>query len=116
MAALSADTHQLKMFDMKMFDNGKRTWETLASGATLHNPLWSRDGKTLYFQDLGASGQPVYRLQIGSHGLQRLGGLNDILHTDSIYSALTGITPDDSPIVLEIHSINDLYALDILLP
>jgi DNA-binding winged helix-turn-helix (wHTH) protein/Tol biopolymer transport system component len=111
MAALSADTHQLKMFD-----NDKRRWETLSSGATLHNPLWSRDGKTLYFQDLGASGQPVYRLQIDSHVLQRIGGLNDPLHTDSIYSALTGITPDDSPIVLEIHSINDLYALDLLLP
>jgi DNA-binding winged helix-turn-helix (wHTH) protein/Tol biopolymer transport system component len=110
-AALSVDTHRLMLFDNRM-----QKWTQLASGATLHNPLWCRDGKTLYFQDLGAPSQPVYRLNIRSHVQQRIGGPGPLSQPDTIYSALTGLSPDDSPIILEIHSMDDIYALDILLP
>jgi Tol biopolymer transport system component/DNA-binding winged helix-turn-helix (wHTH) protein len=110
-AALSMDTHRLMLFD-----NQTRKWTTLASGATLHNPLWTRDGRTLYFQDLRATGQPVFRLDIESHTQKRVGGSSPYLRPDSIYSALTGLTPDGSPIMLEIHSIDDIYALDIAFP
>jgi hypothetical protein len=99
-----------------LFDTQVKKWTTVATGATLHNPLWSRDRKTLYYQDLGALGQPVYRLNIESGEKQRIGGPESRLRPDSIYSALTGLTPDGSPILLEIHSISDLYALDIFFP
>jgi DNA-binding winged helix-turn-helix (wHTH) protein/Tol biopolymer transport system component len=111
LAALSIDTHRLMLFDTQV-----RKWTQIEGGATLHNPLWSRDGKILYYQDLGAPGQPVYRLNIETRGKQRIGEPGSALRPDSIYSALTGLTPDDSPIVLEIHSVSDLYALDIFLP
>jgi Tol biopolymer transport system component/DNA-binding winged helix-turn-helix (wHTH) protein len=111
LATLSIDTHRLMLFDTQV-----TKWTTVATGATLHNPLWSRDGETVYYQDLGAPGQPVYRLNIESGEKQRIGGPDSRLRPDSIYSALTGLTPDDSPILLEIHSISDLYALDIFFP
>jgi hypothetical protein len=44
---------------------------------------------------------------------KRIGGSGAYLRPDFIYSALTGLTSDDSPILLEIHSIDDIYALDI---
>jgi DNA-binding winged helix-turn-helix (wHTH) protein/Tol biopolymer transport system component len=110
-AAVSVDTHRLMLFD-----NRTQKWSQLASGATLHDPLWTRDGKTLYFQDLGTPGQPVYRLNIESRARQRIGGPTASPSPDAIYSALTGLTPDGSPIIMEIHSIDDIYALDLFLP
>ena len=111
LAAVSIDTHRMMLFDARA-----TKWTMTATGATLHNPLWSHDGKALFYQDLGSPGQPVYRVNIESGRKQRVGGPDSRLRPDSIYSALTGLTPDDSPILLEIHSISDLYALDILLP
>ena len=110
-AALSLDTHRLMLFD-----NQTRKWTALASGAALHNPLWSRDGRTLFFQGLRATGQPVYRLDVESHTQKRIGGPSAYLRPDSVYSALTGLMPDGSPIILEIQSVDDIYALDISFP
>jgi Tol biopolymer transport system component len=111
-AALSVDTHRLMLFD-----NRTQKWSQLASGDTLHNPLWSRDGKSLYFQDLGAPQQPVYRLGIASRAQQRVGGPGPLAGGhDAIYTALTGLMPDGSPIIMEVHSIDDIYALDVLFP
>lgn len=108
---LSLDTHRLVLFDTK-----SQKWTKLARGEILHNPLWSRDGKMVYFQDLGAPGQPIYRTAISSGRVERVAGSDALHRADIIYSAFTGLTPDDSPVSLLIHGLYDLYALDLSLP
>jgi Tol biopolymer transport system component/DNA-binding winged helix-turn-helix (wHTH) protein len=108
---LSLDTHRLMLFDVKA-----QTWTKLASGETLHNPLWSADGKKVYFQDLGAPGQPIYRVAIGTGKVDRVAGSDALRRADIIYSAFTGLTPEDSPVALLIHGLYDIYALDLSLP
>ena len=108
---LSIDTHRLLLFDTKT-----QKWTKLASGETLHNPLWSRNAKTIYFQDLGATGQPIYRVRIATAQIERVAGSDALRRSDIIYSAFTGLTPDDSPVSLLIHGLYDIYALDLALP
>jgi Tol biopolymer transport system component/DNA-binding winged helix-turn-helix (wHTH) protein len=108
---LSIDTHKLMLFDTRT-----QKWTKLANGETLHNPLWSRDGKTVYFQDLGAPGQPIYRIAVGSGRVGRVAGSDALQRADIIYSAFTGLTPDDSPVSLLIQGLYDIYALDLSLP
>jgi Tol biopolymer transport system component len=110
-ACLSLDTHRLMLFDVK-----SQKWTQLASGETLHNPLWSRDGKSIYFQDLGGQGQPIYRVGIANPKIERVAGSDALRRVDIIYSAFTGLTPDDSPVALLIHGLYDIYALDLSLP
>jgi hypothetical protein len=104
------DTSRLMLFDVKT-----RKWTALASGKTLHNPLWSRDAKTIYFEDLGAAGQPIYRVAIATAKVERVAGSDALRRADIIYSAFTGLTPDDSPVTLLIHGLYDIYALDLAL-
>lgn len=88
----------------------------VGSGQTLHNPQWSRDGKAIYFQDLGATGQPIYRVEIGNRKLDRVAGSEKIRREDMLYSAFTGLMPDGSPVLLLIHGLYDVYGLDLAFP
>jgi len=108
---LTIDTQKLMLFDIKT-----QKWAELAAGQTLHNPLWSRDREIVYFQDLGAAGQPIYRVNIVSRKMERVAGAEGLGRPDIIYSAFTGLTPEDSPVVLLIRGLYDIYALDLALP
>jgi Tol biopolymer transport system component len=110
-AALSVDTHRLMLLDL-----ATHKWTLLATGKTLHNPLWSRNGTTIYFQDLGGPDQPIYRVNATGQKVERIADSEMIRRTDMIYSAFTGLTPEDSPIVLTIQTINDIYGLELSLP
>jgi Tol biopolymer transport system component/DNA-binding winged helix-turn-helix (wHTH) protein len=105
---LSLDTHKLMLFDIKL-----KKWTELAHGEILHNPLWSREGKTVYFQDLGATGQPIYRVAIATRRVDRVVGSEAIRRADIMYSAFTGLTPDDAPVSMLIHGLYDIYALNL---
>jgi Tol biopolymer transport system component/DNA-binding winged helix-turn-helix (wHTH) protein len=110
-AALSIDTHRLLSFDLK-----SRKWTTLASGKTLHNPLWSHNGAQIYFQDLGEAEQPIYRVGLIDGKTQRVVGSEMISGNDAIYTAFTGLTSEDAPVLMTIRTINDIYRIELKLP
>jgi hypothetical protein len=78
---------------------------------TISTPVWSRDGKYLYF-DNKAGDHPGYRrVKVGEFHSEFLVDLKD-LHR----SWWSGITPDDTPIFSRDISTDEIYALYLDLP
>jgi len=55
--------------------------------------------------DLGAPGQPIYRVGLVRGKIERVVGSDALRRADIVYSAFTGLTPDDSPVSLLIHGL-----------
>ena len=81
------------------------------------HPVWSHDGKYVYF-DSTVGGEPAfYRVQIKDHKLERVASLKDVKRTASGgLASWTGLAPDDSPLALRDISSFEIYALDWQLP
>ena len=110
-AALSVKTSHLMLFDVKA-----QKWTELTQTTALH-PVWSHDGKYVYF-DSTVGGEPAfYRLQITDHKPERVASLKDVKRIASGgLPSWTGLAPDDSPLALRDISTFDIYALEWELP
>lgn len=102
-AAMTLDQHRLMVFD-----RNTSKWSTVADGI-IHNPVWSRDGKDLYFQQLQEDEVPVYRVSIADRHLQRICDRNVSSSADSI--EFWGLAPDGGPIGTFLFFAADVYGL-----
>jgi Tol biopolymer transport system component len=102
-AAMTLDQHRLMVFDR---DTAK--WSTIAEGR-IHNPVWSRDGKSLYFQALQEDEVPIVRVTIADRRLERICDRNVESTADSI--EFWGIAPDGGPIGSFVFWAADIYGL-----
>ncbi len=102
-AAMTLDQHSLKVFDR---DTEK--WTLVASGL-IHNPVWSHDGKNLYFQALQEDGVPVYRVSVADRHLERICDRTVAGSADSI--EFWGIAPDGGPIGSFLFYGAEIYSL-----
>jgi Tol biopolymer transport system component len=111
LAAVSEDTSVIKMFDLKT-----HRWIEVAHGTVISFPVWSPDS-VLYFQDLLAPGEPVYRFQPGAPGPpQRAYSFEDILQSGAQRCAFLGFAPDGSLLVQVNRGGGDIYALTLNVP
>jgi Tol biopolymer transport system component len=104
--------------ELRIFDSQSRQWSALAHGTVLRAPvLWSRDSKYAYSQDVSEGvSQPIYRVRIRDLKMERIATLEQILRDDVRNYVLTGMTPDNSPLVSLVLSHSDIYALDVDFP
>jgi len=110
--AAHSNANHLMLFDMKT-----QKWTELTQTTAPH-PVWSHDGKYIYF-DSAAEGEPAfYRVQIKDHRLERVASLKDIKRPSwgGSPSSWTGLAPDDSPLAVRDISTFEIYALDWQLP
>lgn len=105
LAAVSEDTSTIKLLDLRT-----HTWSEVARGTLISFPVWSADS-VLYFQDILAPGEPVYRFQPGGAGPQRTYSFEDILQAGVLRCAFWGFAPDGSLLVQVNRGGGDLYAL-----
>jgi hypothetical protein len=113
LTAFSVDAHKLFLFD---FTAGK--WSELTTGKSLSYPNLSQDGKYIYFEDMGASGPELNRVNLTDRTRERVLGLKDIPRvfvTESGYP-WNGLDPDDSPLIMRDVGIQEIYALDLEFP
>jgi Tol biopolymer transport system component/DNA-binding winged helix-turn-helix (wHTH) protein len=92
-AALSIDQTKLMLFD-----TATRNWRCL----TLQNiadPVWSRDGKSIYFHDFVQEGQPIYKISIVDERAQKIAELYDLRSADVVDYSFAGLAPGDIPLV-----------------
>jgi Tol biopolymer transport system component len=104
-AALSLDHARLRLFDFKT-----QAWTDLGSFKTLHNPVWSRDERFLYFEVVDEVG--IYRLRMSDRALERVADLRGVWTSDMDSCSFEGLAPDDSPLILCFRNDRDVYALD----
>ena len=109
LAAVSEDTTALKILDLKM-----HRWRLVAQGTLISFPVWSADS-VLYFQDILAPGEPVYRFRPGDSGPKRVYSFEHILQSGAQRCAFQGFAPDGSLLVQVNRGGGDIYALTVSL-
>jgi len=111
-AAFTDDGSRLVLFSPE-----SRRSTDLASGKSLYGAFWSRDGKYIYFQDLGGGiEQPIYRVRTRDHRVEPVAAFSQFARADAISFSLAGVTPDGSPLASLMLARGDLYALDVRFP
>ncbi|MGA8308774.1 MAG: hypothetical protein WB755_02000 [Terriglobales bacterium] len=108
-AALQVGPEVLQLYDVRT-----RQWTKLADIA-VDFPMWSRDSKCVYF-DSSESVPKLYRVRIADRCLEQVATLQGIRLSPSYGGALTGLAPDDSPLVARDVGNQEIYALDVELP
>lgn len=107
LAALSLDQSAIQLLDLTT-----HRWTQIARGAAISSPVWSADS-VLYFQDILARGEPVYRFQPGSSAPLPAYSFEDILQAGAMRCAFWGFAPDGSLLVQVNRGGGDIYALTV---
>jgi DNA-binding winged helix-turn-helix (wHTH) protein/Tol biopolymer transport system component len=107
LVAVSEDGSVIKLLDFRT-----HRWSEVARGKLIAPPVWSADS-TLYFQDMLAPGEPVYRFQPGASGPRRVYSFEGILQSGAIRCAFWGFAPDGSLLVQVGRGGGDVYALTV---
>jgi len=108
-AALRMGSETLQILDVRT----KRWIELAKIGVGF--PMWSRDSKYIYFDSL-ESIPNLYRVRIADHSLEKVASLGGIRLAPTAGGNLTGLAPDDSPLVVRNVGNQEIYALDLELP
>jgi len=112
MAAVTEDLHKLMLFDLRT-----RQWTTLAEATLLNGQLaWAKDGNSLYYQDLLAANEPVYRLQPSDHKREVVASFEVLLRSGVQRVFFVGLAPDGSLVVSLDRNTADIYALEVDFP
>jgi Tol biopolymer transport system component/DNA-binding winged helix-turn-helix (wHTH) protein len=98
---------------LALFDVARKTWRELAADF-VESPIWSRDGRYIYFIRKGSTGW-LCRLQVPDGRIEQLVNLSG-LDLTGLSAGWIGLSPDDSPILLRNTSTTDVYALDVEWP
>ena len=75
-------------------------------------PTFSHDGRYLYFDTAFTVDSAFYRLRLADHKLDRLFNLRDLRRFHGDLGSWTGLTPDDSPLLVRDMSNQEVYALE----
>jgi Tol biopolymer transport system component len=104
---ISGDNLKLVLYDCKT-----QKWSDWITGlGHISAPIWSRDGKYLYFDNTDGEHPGYRRVKLGESRSELLVDLKE-LHR----SWWSSITPDNSPIFSRDISTDEIYALDLELP
>ncbi len=64
-------------------NSATRVWTPLASGDGVSAPFWSRDGKSVYYQETLAPEQPIFRAAVGGAKKERIMSSKQIPQSNS---------------------------------
>jgi hypothetical protein len=79
-------------------------------------PLWSWDGKYVYYQDMREGDQPIFRVRLSDRWIERMTSSRQIPQSDISGYSLCALGADDAPFAAVSRSNSDIYALDVDLP
>jgi eukaryotic-like serine/threonine-protein kinase len=112
---ISATSHD--GFKMFLFDLTPQTWKELDSGHNYNYPMWSRDSNYIYFANPFENGTSFYRFRVSDNKLERVADANLTRGVAwGTFGQWTGLTPDNSPLLLRDTSMQEIYALDVQWP
>jgi Tol biopolymer transport system component len=87
LSAITGDRKRVMLFDFTT-----RKWTELAKGSVpepfLYHPVWSRDGKDVYFSGHAEAGSPIYRVRISDRKLERVVNIGETMMMRSLTNLL----------------------------
>jgi Tol biopolymer transport system component/DNA-binding winged helix-turn-helix (wHTH) protein len=108
LVAVSDDDRRVMLFDVHA-----RKWTQLAATITVHGVFWSKDSRSVYYQDaFGSLQQPIFRVDIVTRKIEKVADTSNFMRSDVRNYSLTGLAPDDSCIVRLTRANSDVYAVD----
>ena len=105
-AAMTLDSLKLKIFDLTA-----QKWNDLASIFVAY-PCWSHDGRQIYFNGVLDNQEGYYRVQVSNGKLERIFSMKGFQAAGGAFGNWSGITPDDTPLLVRDASIQELYSLE----
>ena len=107
LAGLSIDNKKLVIYDFRT-----QRWSDWITGVgIISTPIWSRDSKSLYFDNLSGEHPGYRRVKLGETHSEFLVDLSNLKR-----SWWSGITPDNIPMFSRDISTDEIYALELELP
>ncbi|HLK05485.1 MAG TPA: hypothetical protein VKT53_13675, partial [Candidatus Acidoferrum sp.] len=110
-AAVSDEHHGIAVYDTH-----RKTWKRLAKGRLLGVPAWTADGRSVYFQDLLESGEPLYKIEVASGKLVKVASFEHELERGASRCAFIALTGDGRPVIAIDRSLPDIYGAALVLP
>jgi hypothetical protein len=101
---------------LKLYDIAANRWRTAVHGQSLGVPVWSADGTFLYYQDLLATGEPLFRLNAKSGAIETVTSFQKILDTGVHRCSFMALLPNGTPIVTFGRGDADIYGATLILP
>jgi len=113
--AAASDT---KGHKLALFDFASQQWSALADGTPYGWGIrWSADSRYVYYQHLfSGEEQPIFRVRLSDHTVEQITSSRQILRADVLSYSMTGLAPDNSPLVSFVRRNSDVYALELDLP
>jgi Tol biopolymer transport system component/DNA-binding winged helix-turn-helix (wHTH) protein len=112
-AGIVAESQKLMLFDVSA-----QKW-TKACDGTVGYPMWSRDGKYLYFLHYPAPDHPsrIVRLRMSDGKLENVADTSKVGRiTTGTWGQWFGLAPDGSPLLARDISTQEIYALEMQWP
>ena len=94
---------------LPVFDFKTQRWSTLPVNGTVDLPVFSRDGRNIYFLRYGPN-QGVFRIPVAGGKEERVFDLAN-WHITGLFGFSMSLDPSDAPLVLRDTGTDDLYAL-----
>jgi Tol biopolymer transport system component len=102
---------------LMLFDVRSEKWVELSQGISIAGFLrWSPDGAFLYFQDLLASNEAVYRIRMSDRKQEEVANFETLIRSGVPRCAFIDLAPDGSLVVALLRNQADIYALDLAFP
>jgi len=95
-----------------LFDRTSRTWRTLTTHG-VGDPSWSRDSRSIVFQDFIEPGKPIYKVDIASGAVEKLAAGESLRAIPVTDFRLISLTHQDRPIVSAWTSTVNIYSIDL---
>jgi eukaryotic-like serine/threonine-protein kinase len=105
-AAIPLDSLKLMLFDLT-----SEKWTELARLFVAY-PTWSRDARYLYFDGILDNQEGYYRVQVSDRKLERIFSMQGFQAAGGAFGNWSGITLDESPLLVRDSSIQEIYTLD----
>jgi Tol biopolymer transport system component len=110
LSAIRSDSSSLQLFDFS-----QQRWSEIAHGNWISLPVWSKDAKFLYYQDLLKSGEPLFRYRLSDATTEEVFNFESLLKTNSTRCLFIGLTPDGA-LLVRASGAGNLYKLHLELP
>ncbi len=95
-----------------LFDRTTSRWTTLTAQG-VGDPTWSRDSRSIYFQDFLATGKPIYRIAVPAGKPQLVATIDNLRPIAATDYRLIGLAPGDLPVVTADTPAVNLYEVDL---